>query len=155
MVSDQPIANRISINAAEQDDRIDSANRAEIKRRVKLELKPSSDNPHEQAMVESRRAPEALRKKREVAKQQSDFLESYSKTLDSKSADIGGVERFLDMFAPRQLAVAKRVQEFDAHIERAEREYADAQAKVRADARGAKRDTKITVTVLAEVDGHS
>ncbi|KAG8744400.1 hypothetical protein FRC10_010178 [Ceratobasidium sp. 414] len=204
MVSDQPSANKISVNAAEQDDHIESvtvfqANNAEVKRRVKLELKqgqnhvdieqlptcinedsirvdgtgsavifdvvyhspyrrptpPASNNPHQQAVDESHRVLEALRKEREAVKQQSNFLESYGKTLDSKNMNIGDVERFLDMFVPRQVAVTKRTQELDAQITQAEKEYNDARAKVNADVRDAKRGTEITVTVLAEVDGQA
>ncbi|KAG8766390.1 hypothetical protein FRC12_006912 [Ceratobasidium sp. 428] len=151
MTTDQPVANRITINSAEQDDQIDSvavfqANRAEVKRRVKLELKqgqnhvdierlptcinedsirvdgtgtavifdvvyhspysqsrvPKSDDHHQQAFAEASRALESLQKEREVTKEQSKFLDSYGKTLDSKSISIEDVERFLDMFGPRQ-----------------------------------------------------
>lgn len=90
-----------------------------------------------------------------MAREQAAFLESYGKTLDSKSIGIDDVERFLDMFGPRQVAVAKRIQELDVKIAEAEKEYNEAQAKVYADARGAKRGTKITVTVLAETDGQA
>ncbi|KAG9119016.1 hypothetical protein FRC07_006179 [Ceratobasidium sp. 392] len=204
MTKDQPVANRITINSAEQDDQIDSvavfqANRAEVKRRVRLELKqgqnhvdierlptcinedsirvdgtgnaiifdvvyhspnrqsntPVPNDPHQQAVAESRRALETLRKEREVTQEQSNFLNSYGKTLDSKSINIGDVERFLDMFGPRQVAVAKRIQELGVRIEQAEKVYNEVQAKVYADQRGAKRGTKVTVTVLAEVDGEA
>ncbi|KAG9126091.1 hypothetical protein FRC07_004934 [Ceratobasidium sp. 392] len=204
MTKDQPVANRIAVNSAEQDDQIDSvavfqANRAEVKRRVKLELKQgqnhvdierlptcinedsirvdgtgnavifdvvyhspykrtstsAADDPHQQAVEESRRTLESLRKEREVAQEQSSFLNSYGKTLDSKNINTGDVERFLDMFGPRQVAIAKRIQELDVQIELAEKTYNEAQAKVYADQRGAKRGTKITVTVLAEVDGEA
>ncbi|KAG8752113.1 hypothetical protein FRC12_012118, partial [Ceratobasidium sp. 428] len=204
MTTDQPVANRITINSAEQDDQIDSvavfqANRAEVKRRVKLELKqgqnhidierlptcinedsirvdgtgtavifdvvyhsphtqsraPRSDDPHQQAVAEANRALESLQKEREVAEEQSSFLDSYGKTLDSKNINIEDVERFLDMFGPRQVAVAKRIQELDVQIEQAQKEYSEAQAKVYEDQRGAKRGTRITVTVLAEVDGEA
>ncbi|KAG8707890.1 hypothetical protein FRC09_001561, partial [Ceratobasidium sp. 395] len=204
MTTDQPVANRIAINSAEQDDQIDSvtvfqANRAEVKRRIKLELKqgqnhvdierlptcinedsirvdgtgtavifdvvyhsphsqsrvPKSDDPHQQAVAEANRALESLQKEREVAKEQSNFLNSYGKTLDSKNVNIEDVERFLDMFGPRQVAVAKRIQELDVQIEQAQKEYNEAQAKVYEDQRGAKRGTKITVTVLAEIDGEA
>lgn len=48
MVSEQHTANRISVNSAEQDDHIESvtvfqADRAEVKRRVSLELKVGFD----------------------------------------------------------------------------------------------------------------
>ncbi|KAG8704390.1 hypothetical protein FRC09_003548 [Ceratobasidium sp. 395] len=204
MTTDQPVANRITVNSAEQDDQIDSvavfqANRAEVKRRVKLELKqgqnhvdierlptcinedsirvdgtgtavifdvvyhnprsqsnvPKSDNPHQQAIAEANRVLQSLQKEREVTKEQSDFLDSYGKTLDSKSINIEDVERFLDMFGPRQVAVAKRMQELDVQIEQAQKEYNEARAKVYEDQRGAKRGTRITVTVLAEVDGEA
>ncbi|KAF8605078.1 hypothetical protein BDV93DRAFT_555028, partial [Ceratobasidium sp. AG-I] len=200
MVGEQPIANRISINSAEQDDCIESvtifqANRAEIKRRVQLDLKrgqnhvdierlPSCINedsirvdgtgtaiifdvvyhnqpaPHtntynDERVSERRRELEALRKERDVAKEQADFLGAYGKTLDSKSMSIEQVERFLDMFGPRQVAVAKRIQELDIQITQADKQYQDAQSQVYADARGAKRRTKITVTVLAEADGEA
>ncbi|KAG8712939.1 hypothetical protein FRC08_013899 [Ceratobasidium sp. 394] len=202
MVSEQPAANRISINAAEQDDRIESvtvfqANNAEVKRRVKLELKqgqnhvdierlptcinedsirvdgtgsavifdvvyhspyrqstpPALDNPQQEAIAESYRALEALQSERQFVKQQSGHLESYAKTLGSGSVSIGDAERLLDMFVPRQVAAAKRIQELDALITLAEKEHNNARAKIPADARDAKRSTKITVTVLAEVDG--
>ncbi|KAG8744401.1 hypothetical protein FRC10_010179 [Ceratobasidium sp. 414] len=204
MISEQTVANRISVNSAEQDDHIESvsvfqADRAEVKRRVNLELKagqnhvdierlptcinedsirvdgtgnavifdvvyhnphrqpspPSSDDPHERAVAESRRALEALQKEREVAEEQSKFLDSYGKTLDSKNISIEDVQKFLDMFGPRQVAVAKRIQELDVQITEAERVHNEAQEKVYADARGAKRGTKITVTVLAETDGQA
>jgi len=202
MLSEQTAANRISVNSAEQDDRIESvtvfqADRAEVKRRVELELKQgqnhidierlptcinedsirvdgtgtavifdvvyhspyrqvntsATETPHEEAVAVSRRALEALQKEREVAQEQAKFLNSYGKTLDSKNVNIEDVERFLDMFGPRQVAVAKRIQELDVQIAQAEKEYNEEQAKVYADVRGAKRGTKITVTVLAETDG--
>ncbi|QRV76192.1 hypothetical protein RhiJN_04207 [Ceratobasidium sp. AG-Ba] len=114
---------------------------------------PSSDNPHEQAVAKARRALELLQKEREVAGEQSKFLNSYGQTLDSKNVNIEDVQKFLDMFGPRQIAVAKRIQELDVQISDAQKVYDEAQEKVYADARGAKRGTKITVTVLAETDG--
>ncbi|KAG8765942.1 hypothetical protein FRC12_007190 [Ceratobasidium sp. 428] len=204
MTSDQPVANRITVNSAEQDDQIDSVsvfqwNRAEVKRRVKLELKqgqnhvdierlptcinedsirvdgtgaavifdvvyhsphsqpnaPRSDNPHQQAVVEANRALQSLQKEREVAKEQSNFLNSYGKTLDNKNINIEDVERFLDMYGPRQVTAAKRIQELDVQIEQAQKEYNEARAKVYEDQQGAKRGTRITVTVLAETDGEA
>ncbi|QRW07397.1 hypothetical protein RhiLY_06396 [Ceratobasidium sp. AG-Ba] len=202
MVYEQYIANKITVNAAQQDDCIESVtvfqvNRAEVKRRVKVKLKkgqnhigverlpscindnsirvegtgnaiifdvvyhrqsswstPSSpDNPLVEAADEYRRALEALRKEREVAKQQSLYLESYGKALDNKS--VADVERFLDMFAPRQLAVAKHIQDLDVKIAQAEKAYSEAQAKTRSDPQDANRRTKITVTVLSEADGEA
>ncbi|KAG8741042.1 hypothetical protein FRC10_003426 [Ceratobasidium sp. 414] len=204
MVSGQPVANRISVNSAEQDDQIDSvtvfqADRAEVKRRVKLDLKqgqnhvdierlptcinedsirvdgtgtavifdvvyhsphnqpsvPASNDPHQQAVAVALRALESLRKEREVAKEQSNFLNEYGKTLDSKSINVEDVGRFLDMFGPRQVALAERIQELDARVEEAEKAYNEAQAKIYADRRGAERGTEITVTVLAETDGEA
>ncbi|KAF8605074.1 hypothetical protein BDV93DRAFT_491256 [Ceratobasidium sp. AG-I] len=200
MAGEQPIANRITVNSAEQDDNIDSvtifqANRAEVKRRVRLDLKRGQNHVdierlpsciHEdsirvdgtgtaiifdvvyhnqptqhvsaggdETVLTCRRALEALQKERDIAKEQADFLGSYGKTLDSKSISIEHVEQFLDMFGPRQVAVAKRIQELDVKITEAEKKYQDARSKVYADAQGAKRATKITVTVLAEVDGEA
>ncbi|KAG8731521.1 hypothetical protein FRC10_001656 [Ceratobasidium sp. 414] len=201
MTPDQPTANRISINSAEQDGQIETvavfqADRAEVKRRVKLDLKrgqnhvdierlptcinedsirvdgtgtaiifdvvyhrqpsaPTPDDPHQEAIAVSLRVLESLQKEREVAEEQSNFLNEYGKTLDSKSINIEDVGRFLDMFGPRQIAIAKRIQELDVQIEEAEKAYNEAQAKVYADQQGAKRATKITVTVLAEVDGEA
>ncbi|KAG8707787.1 hypothetical protein FRC09_001619 [Ceratobasidium sp. 395] len=213
MTSDQLVANRITINSAEQDDQIDSvtvfqASRAEVKRCVRLELKwtnlalivqqgqnhvdikrlptcinedsirvdgtgtavifdvvyhrpsrqPGASKPgdrHQQAVAESLRVLQSLQKEREIASEQSTFLNSYGKTLDSKNIGIECVERFLDMYGPRQVAVAKRIQELDVQIEQAQKEYNKAQAKVYADQRGAKRGTRITITVLAEVEGES
>ncbi|KAG9079564.1 hypothetical protein FS749_008416 [Ceratobasidium sp. UAMH 11750] len=204
MTSNQLVANRISVNSAEQDGQIDSvtvfqADRAEVKRRVKLELKqgqnhvdierlptcinedsirvdgtgnaiifdvvchspnrqPSattSENPRQQAVAACRRALESFQKEREVAKEQSSLLSTYGKTLDSKSIGAEDVECFLDMFGPRQVALAKRIQELDVQVAEAEKVYNEAQAKVYADQRGAKRGTKITVTVLAQADGEA
>ncbi|CAE6450509.1 hypothetical protein ACGC1H_003472 [Rhizoctonia solani] len=196
MVSDQPTANRITINSAENDDHIESvtvfqSNRAEIKRRVNLDLKkgqnhvrierlPSGVNEdsirvdgtgtaiifdvvyHAPAHNSSRqtsattdlqRALEALEKERSIAQEQSEFLEKYGQTLDSKSINIEDVQRFLDMFGPRQLAVAKKIQELDAKIEQAQQELSESQRKEYEDSRGAQRGTAVTVTVLAEMDG--
>ncbi|KAG8752112.1 hypothetical protein FRC12_012117 [Ceratobasidium sp. 428] len=204
MTTDQPVANRIAVNSAEQDDQIDSvtvfqANRAEVKRRIKLELKQGqnhvdierlptcinedsirvdgtgaavifdvvyhsprsqsrvskSDDPHQQAVTAANRVLQSLQKEREVTQEQSNFLDSYGKTLDSKNINIEDVERFLDMFGPRQVAVAKRIQELDMQIEQAQKDCSEAQAKVYEDQRGAKRGTRITVTVLAEMDGEA
>ncbi|CUA72982.1 Protein F37C4,5 [Caenorhabditis elegans] [Rhizoctonia solani] len=196
MVSDQPTANRITINSAEHDDLIESvtvfrSNRAEIKRRVNLVLKkgqnhirverlpsgvhedsirvdgtgaavifdviyhaPSYDNTSSASSITDRqRALEALQKERNIAQEQSEFLGNYGRTLDSKNINIGDVQRFLDMFAPRQLAVAKKIQELDAQIVKAQTELNEAQYKEYADSRGAQRGTVITVTVLAGSDG--
>ncbi|CUA68737.1 putative transcriptional regulatory protein C1683,13c [Schizosaccharomyces pombe 972h-] [Rhizoctonia solani] len=57
------------------------------------------------------------------------------------------------MFAPRQLAVAKKIQELDAQMAKAQTELNEAQYKEYADSRGAQRGTAITVTVLAGSDG--
>ncbi|KAJ1307066.1 hypothetical protein OPQ81_008045 [Rhizoctonia solani] len=105
------------------------------------------------ATSELRRALEALQKERSIAQQQSEFLGSYGKTLDSKNISIEDVQLFLDMFGPRQLAVSKRIQELDVQIEKAQEELNEAQRKDFEDARGAQRGTAITVTVLAETDG--
>ncbi|KAL5633009.1 hypothetical protein ACGC1H_003487 [Rhizoctonia solani] len=196
MVSDQPAANRITINSAENDDHIESvtvfqSNRAEIKRRVNLDLKkgqnhvrierlpsgvnedsirvdgtgtaiifdvvyhaPSHNSSRQtSATTDLQRALEALQKERSVAQEQSEFLGNYGRTLDSKSVSIEDVQRFLDMFGPRQLAVAKKIQELDTEIAKAQQELSDSQRKQYEDARGAQRGTAVTVTVLAEVDG--
>ncbi|KAF8592812.1 hypothetical protein BDV93DRAFT_360506, partial [Ceratobasidium sp. AG-I] len=158
MAGEQPTANRITVNSAEQDDSIESvtifqANRAEVKRRIRLDLKRGQNHVdierlpsciHEdsirvdgtgtaiifdvvyhnqptqsvsagsdETVLACRRALEALRKERDIAREQADFLGLYGKTLDSKSISIEHVERFLDMFGPRQVAVAKRIQELD------------------------------------------
>ncbi|CAE7056776.1 unnamed protein product [Rhizoctonia solani] len=196
MVSEQPVANRITVNAAEQDDLIESvtvfqSNRAEVKRRVNLDLKggqnhirierlpsgiqedsirvdgtgtavifdvvyhaPSHDRNRPTTTTTSlRRAVEALRKERSVIQQKSEFLASYGMTLDSKSINIEDVQRFLDMFAPRQIAVAKRVEELDIQIDEAQEKLNENQREEFEDARGARRGTAISVTVLAEADG--
>ncbi|KAF8685733.1 hypothetical protein RHS04_00469 [Rhizoctonia solani] len=197
MVSDQPITNKIIVNAAEQDEFIDAvsvfqSNRAEVKRRVILDLKKGQNhvhverlpsclngdsirvdgtgsavifdvvyhappygrfNPSDESVTNAQRALEALQKERDIARQQSEFLGSYGKTLDSKSVSIGDVERFLDMFGPRQMAVEKRIRELDLQVENAEQELNAARSKVYADRQGEKRGTRVTVTVLAEADG--
>ncbi|KAG8729594.1 hypothetical protein FRC11_008416 [Ceratobasidium sp. 423] len=198
MVSDQPVANRITINSAEHDDLIESvtvfqSNRAEIKRRVNLDLKkgqnhirierlpsgvnedsirvdgtgtavifdviyhaPSRDGGRTAAATtDLRRVLETLQKERSVAQEQSEFLANYGRTLDSKSINIEDVQRFLDMFGPRQLAIAKRIQELDAQIDKTQEELNETQRKEFEDARGAQRGTAITVTVLAETDGQA
>ncbi|CAE6489182.1 unnamed protein product, partial [Rhizoctonia solani] len=96
---------------------------------------------------------EALQKERDIAREQSQFLGSYGKTLDSKNVNIEDVQRFLDMFGPRQIAVAKRIQELDVQIKQASQELDEARSKVYEDKRGEKRGTRVTVTVLAETDG--
>ncbi|KAG9124526.1 hypothetical protein FRC07_011287, partial [Ceratobasidium sp. 392] len=200
MTSDQPIANRISVNSAEQDGQIESvtvfqADRAEIKRHLKLELKvcldstkssmlsgevnlvifqqgqnvvdierlpscinedsirvdgtgnamifdvvyhsphnnsltPINDDHHQQIITTSLSALRSLQEEREVANEQKGFLSSYGKSLDSKSANVEDVGRFLDMFGPRQIAFAKRIRELDVQIAQAQKEYNDANAKV-------------------------
>ncbi|CAE6359602.1 unnamed protein product [Rhizoctonia solani] len=195
MVSDQPTANRVTVNSAEQDDFIDSvtvfqSNRAEVKRRVNLDLKsgqnhirierlpscvnedsirvdgtgtavifdvvyhaPSRDQGNRAtATADLRRSLEALQKERTIAQEQSEFLGNYGRTLDSKAVNIEDVQRFLDMFGPRQLAVAKRIQELDVQIEKAQGELSEAQRKEFEDASGAQRGAAVTVTVLAETD---
>ncbi|EUC60830.1 mucoidy inhibitor A [Rhizoctonia solani AG-3 Rhs1AP] len=196
MVSDQPAANRITINSAENDDRIESvtvfqSNRAEIKRRVNLDLKvrqnhvrierlPSGVNEdsirvdgtgtavifdvvyhapshgsssQSSATTDLQRTLEALQKERSIAQEQSEFLGNYGRTLDSKSINIEDVQRFLDMFGPRQLAIAKKIQELDTEIAKAQQELSESQRKEYEDSRGVQRGTAVTVTVLAEMDG--
>ncbi|CUA74076.1 Protein F37C4,5 [Caenorhabditis elegans] [Rhizoctonia solani] len=197
MVSEQPAANRITVNAAEQDDCIEAvsvfqSDRAEIKRRVNLDLKKGQNHVHierlpsclngdsirvdgtgtavifdvvyhapsysassssDESVTKAQRTLEALQKERDIAREQSQFLGSYGKTLDSKNVNIEDVQRFLDMFGPRQIAVAKRIQELDAQIKKASQELDDARSKVYEDKRGEKRGTRVTVTVLAETDG--
>ncbi|KAG8695964.1 hypothetical protein FRC11_001067 [Ceratobasidium sp. 423] len=57
------------------------------------------------------------------------------------------------MFGPRQLAVAKRIQELDVQVEKAREEHDEARRKVYQDKQGEKRGARVTVTVLAEMDG--
>ncbi|KAF8676678.1 hypothetical protein RHS04_06421 [Rhizoctonia solani] len=195
MVSDQPTANRIIVNSAEQDDLIESvtvfqSNRAEIKRRVRLDLKsgqnhvrierlpscvnedsirvdgtgtavifdviyhaPSRDQgSRATATTDLRRSLETLQKERSITQEQSEFLGNYGRTLDSKNMNIEDVQRFLDMFGPRQLAVAKRIQELDAEISKAQKELNEAQQEEYEDVRGAQRGVAVTVTVLAETN---
>ncbi|KAJ1309228.1 hypothetical protein OPQ81_004895 [Rhizoctonia solani] len=195
MVSEHPVANRIIVNAAEHDDFIESvtvfqSNRAEVKRRVNLDLKrgqnhirierlPSGVNEdsirvdgtgtavifdvvyhapaHDQSRATAatttlRRALEALQKERNINRQQSDFLDNYGRTLNSNNLNVEDVHRFLDSFGPRQLAVAKRIQELDVQIDKAKEEFSEAQRKELEDTQGALRGTAITVTVLAETD---
>ncbi|CAE6405562.1 unnamed protein product [Rhizoctonia solani] len=196
MVSEQPVANRITVNAAEQDDFIESvtvfqSNRAEVKRRVKIDLKSGQNhirierlpngvnedsirvdgagtavifdvvyhapshgqNRSSTTTTTLRRALEALQKECSIARQQSELLGNYGQTLDSKSINIEDLQRFLDMFGPRQLAISKRIQELDTQIDKAREELNEAERKEFEDARGAQRGTVITVTVLAEADG--
>ncbi|CUA77160.1 Protein F37C4,5 [Caenorhabditis elegans] [Rhizoctonia solani] len=197
MVSEQPAANRITVNAAEQDDCIEAvsvfqSDRAEIKRRVNLDLKKGQNHVHierlpsclngdsirvdgtgtavifdvvyhapsysassssDESVTTAQHALEALQKERDIAREQSQFLGSYGKTLDSKNVNIEDVQRFLDMFGPRQIAVAKRIQELDVQIKQASQELDEARSKVYEDKRGEKRGTRVTVTVLAETDG--
>ncbi|CAE6435542.1 unnamed protein product [Rhizoctonia solani] len=197
MVAEQPVSNKITVNAADQDDHIEAvsvfqSNRAEVKRRVVLDLKRGQNHVHierlpsclngdsirvdgtgsavifdvvyhaptyggssstDESVNTAQRALQALKKERDIAREQSEFLGSYGKTLDSKSMNIEDVERFLDMFGPRQMAVAKRIQELDVQIEKADRNLDDARSKVYADRRGEKRGARVTVTVLAETDG--
>lgn len=94
-----------------------------------------------------------MQKERSIAQEQSEFLGNYGRTLDSKNINVEDVQRFLDLFGPRQLAVAKKIQELDAQIEKAQEELNEAQRKQFEDVRGAQRGTAITVTVLAEMDG--
>ncbi|KAG9104890.1 hypothetical protein FRC06_006715 [Ceratobasidium sp. 370] len=116
---------------------------------------PSPSTSDDKTVSECRRVVEALQKERDVAKEQSNFLNAYGETLDSKNLNIEDVERFIDMFGPRQLAIAKRIQELDVQITEAEKQFDEARSKAYADARGAKRGTKITVTVLSEADGQA
>ncbi|CAE7054687.1 unnamed protein product [Rhizoctonia solani] len=195
MVSDQA-AHRITIDSAEYDDLIESvtvfqSNRAEIKRRINLDLKkgqnhvrierlssvinedsirvdgtgdavifdvvyhsPSHRRPDQgSATADLHRALEILQKERGIAREQSEFLENYGRTLDSKSVNIEDVQRFLDMFGPRQLAVVNRIQELDTQIEKARAELEEVRRKAYSDAQGEQRGTAITVTVLAQTDG--
>ncbi|CUA69216.1 Protein F37C4,5 [Caenorhabditis elegans] [Rhizoctonia solani] len=196
MGSDKPVANRVMINSAEQDDRIESvtvfqSNRAEIKRRINLDLKkgqnhvrierlpsgvnedsirvdgtgtavifdviyhaPSRGNNRQTSTTtDLQRAIQTLQKERSIAQEQSEFLGHYGRTLDSNSINIEDVQRFLDIFSPRQLAVAKKIQELDTQIEKAQQELNESRSKEYEDALGAQRGTAITVTVLAGVDG--
>ncbi|QRV75875.1 hypothetical protein RhiJN_03890 [Ceratobasidium sp. AG-Ba] len=200
MSSNQLATNKISVNSADQDDHIESvtvfqSNRAEIKRRVVLELKQGQNlidierlpncinedsirvdgtgtamifdvvyhNPHKQpntpnvtkseSLAVSLRALESLQKEREVAQEQSNVLSGYGKTLNSERVNIEDMGRFLDIFGPRKIAISKQIQELDIKIENAQKEVDQARAEVHVDDRGMKRKTKITVTVLAEVDG--
>ncbi|KAF8609754.1 hypothetical protein BDV93DRAFT_465221 [Ceratobasidium sp. AG-I] len=194
-------SNRITVNAAEQDSEIRSvtvfqANRAEIKRRVKLNLRqgqnhvdierlPSCinedsirvegtgtavifdvvyrrqksseivsipDPSDDDATTLLHRELFSLKKERDIVKAQFQFLNSYGSTLNSQSVDSAEVAQFLDMFGPRQVEVAKRLQELDIKIAQVDKDY-KAQVAASGDAYDAKRNTKITVTVLAKDDG--
>ncbi|KAB5592409.1 Protein F37C4,5 [Ceratobasidium theobromae] len=212
MVSEQTATNTITINAAEQDHLIDSvtvfqAGRAEIKRRVQLELKqgqnridiehlpncinedsvrvqgsgtavifdvvyhspyrqrtpdPStdgedSDEDSDEEYAQRYCSLQTLRKERNVVKQQSDFLDSYGRTLNSQNFGLDDIERFLDIYATRQNALEQRTQEIDLQITQAEKALAigKGQAKKPQDNYDllAERRTKITVTVLSKERG--
>ncbi|CAE6457900.1 unnamed protein product [Rhizoctonia solani] len=196
MVSDHPVANRITVDSAEHDDLIEAvtvfqSNRAEIRRRVQVDLKegqnhirierlpscvnedsvrvdgtgnavifdvvyhaPSHDRSRQASTTTNlRRSLETLQKERTIAREQSEFLGNYGRTLDSKSVNIEDVQRFLDMFGSRQLAVSKRIQELDAQINKAQEQLDEAQRKEYEDSRGAQRRAAIAVTVLAGTDG--
>ncbi|CCO35557.1 Protein F37C4,5 [Rhizoctonia solani AG-1 IB] len=101
----------------------------------------------------ARRVLEALQKERDIAREQSNFLGSYGKTLDSKGVNIEDLQRFLDLFGPRQMAVAKRIQELDLQIQKASKELDDARSKAYEDRQGEKRGARVAVTVLADTDG--
>ncbi|KAG9099450.1 hypothetical protein FS749_001257 [Ceratobasidium sp. UAMH 11750] len=116
---------------------------------------PSPSTSNDETVSECRRIVEALRKERDVAREQSNFLNAYGKTLDSKNLNIEDMERFIDMFGPRQVAIAKRIQELDVQVVEADKRHDEARSKVYADAQGAKRGTKITVTVLSETGGQA
>ncbi|CAE6417179.1 unnamed protein product [Rhizoctonia solani] len=191
-------SNRVHVNAAEQDDYIEAvtvfqSNRAEVKRRVPIELKQGQNHIHIERLptcidensirvdgtgtavifdvVYHRPAPtgpnqdrreviqvalqqlEALKKERDITTEQSELLSSYGKTLDSKTINTDAVQQFLDMFVPRQVATAKRIQELDVQISAAQEEVDKVRQAAYTDTQGKKRSAKITVTVLAEVDG--
>lgn len=94
----------------------------------------------------------SLKKERDIVKAQFDFLNSYGSTLSSQNVDTAEVTRFLDMFGPRQVEVAKRLQELDVKIAQIDSAYKTV-AAAQGDTYDAKRNTKITVTVLAKEDG--
>ncbi|KDN41052.1 hypothetical protein RSAG8_07758, partial [Rhizoctonia solani AG-8 WAC10335] len=197
MVAEQPTTNRITVNAAEQDDCIEAvsvfqSDRAEVKRRVNLDLKKGQNHVHierlpsclngdsirvdgtgtavifdvvyhapsysgssssDESVTTAQRTLDTLQKERDIAREQSQFLASYGKTLDSKNVNIEDVQQFLDMFGPRQIAVAKRIQEFDVQIGKARKELDEARSKTYQDRQGEKRGARVTVTVLTETDG--
>ncbi|KAB5591411.1 hypothetical protein CTheo_5165 [Ceratobasidium theobromae] len=197
--SGQPSANQITVNAAEQDDYIESvtvfqSNRAEIKRRVNIDLKQGQNHVHierlpscinedsirmdgtgtaiifdvvyhaptlqtttssNEAVMTSWRALESLQKERDIAREQSEFVASYGRSMNSQTMSIEGLELFVEMFGPRQVAVAKRIQELEIQVEKAENEYNQLRTSVYEDVQGEKRAAKVTVTVLAETDGNA
>jgi uncharacterized protein (TIGR02231 family) len=114
-----------------------------------------SNNLNDETIAAARRSLEALQKERDITREQSEFLTSYGRTLDSKNLKTDEMQSFLDMFVPRQVAVVKRIQELDIAIEKAEAECDKLQRETYADVQGEKRGTKITITVHAEVDGNA
>ncbi|CAE6433627.1 unnamed protein product [Rhizoctonia solani] len=164
MTSDQP-SNRIDVDAAKQDDYIESvtvfqSNRAEVKRRVGIKLEAGQSHIHierlpscieedsirvdgtstavifdvvyhkpasasekvQETTAAAQRQVEALRKERDVSREQAEFLSTYGRTLDSKNLTGEAVQQFLDMFGPRQIAIGKRIQELDVQIAAADEE---------------------------------
>lgn len=114
---------------------------------------PRPVNSKDEAVAAAQRSLEVLQKERDVAREQAEFLSAYGRTLDTKNINVEDVQRFLDMFAPRQVAVAKRIQELDMQIQQVEEEVRTAREKVFEDDRRDERRAKISVTVLAETDG--
>ncbi|KAB5587542.1 Protein F37C4,5 [Ceratobasidium theobromae] len=98
---------------------------------------------------------QTLRKERNVVKQQSDFLDSYGRTLNSQNFGLDDIERFLDIYATRQSTLEQRTQEIDLQIGRLEKALGKGQAKKPLDDYYslAERRTKITVTVLSKEHG--
>ncbi|GAB1519559.1 hypothetical protein RhiTH_002627 [Rhizoctonia solani] len=166
MVSEQPVSNRICVNSVEKDALIESitvfpSNRAEIKRRVNLSLKESKTTSisgdyhlcikapcHDQlrattTAINIGRTLDILRNEGTTVQELSEFCRNYGRTLDSKSINIEGVQRVLDLPGPRQLAVVKRIQELHVEITKVQEELNEVTWR-------AGRGTAITVTVLAE-----
>lgn len=113
---------------------------------------PNQDLSDDDAISVLHRELFALKKERDIVKAQFQFLNSYGSTLNSQNVDSEEVGRFLDMFGPRQVEVAKRLQELDIKIAQVNKDY-NAQVALYGDAYDPKRNTKITVTVLAKGDG--
>lgn len=108
-----------------------------------------------EAVMTSWRALESLQKERDIAREQSEFVASYGRSMNSQTMSIEGLELFVEMFGPRQVAVAKRIQELEIQVEKAENEYNQLRTSVYEDVQGEKRAAKVTVTVLAETDGNA
>lgn len=96
---------------------------------------------------------EDLKSEKDILEQQSKILSEYSSTLKANVADGSKLAQFLELYKERRTEILSELESLKAEIGDVESQMADLRKEFWADDAGRKRQTKVTVVVLAQQKG--